>query len=70
MCIRDRKIGKQLYDRWKKQKIIIKNNYLCKEIYESMNRKMKLKVQLFNLNYYLGYIYSVIINNLKKVFNT
>ena len=66
----DIKIGKKLYDRWKKQKIVIKKNYLCKEIYESMNIKMKIKVQLFNLNYYLGYIYSVMINNLKKVFNT
>lgn len=66
----DMKIGKKLYDRWKKQKIVIKENYLCEEIYESMNIKIKIKFQLFNLNFYLGYIYSVMINNLKKVFST
>ncbi|WP_111931035.1 glycosyltransferase family 2 protein [Clostridium tertium] len=60
-------IHKALYDKWKEKKLNIKNNKYYKEFISTMTIREKLKLILYNTNYNLGNIYSVIYRNLLRI---
>lgn len=60
-------IHKALYDKWKEKKLNIKNNKYYKEFISTMTIREKLKLILYNANYNLGNIYSVIYRNLLRI---
>lgn len=60
-------IHKALYDKWKDKKLNIKNNKYYKEFISTMTIREKLKLILYNTNYNLGNIYSVIYRNLLRI---
>ena len=60
-------IHKALYDKWREKKLNIKNNKYYKEFVSTMTIREKIKLILYNTNYNLGNIYSVLYRNILKI---
>lgn len=60
-------IHKALYDKWREKKLNIKDNKYYKEFINTMTIREKLKLVLYNTNYKLGYIYSILYNSILRM---
>ena len=60
-------IHKVLYDKWREKEINIKDNKYYKEFITTMTIREKIKLILYNINYNLGNIYSILYRNILKI---
>ncbi len=60
-------IHKALYDKWREKKLNMKNNKYYKEFISTMTIREKLKLILYNANYNLGNIYSVLYKSILRI---
>ena len=63
------KVQYKLYKMWKNKKIDIKNNKYYIDFKTNFNTKLKIKHALYDKSYYLGFLYSKTIENIKKIIN-
>ena len=60
-------IHRALYDKWREKKLNMKNNKYYKDFVSNITIREKLKLTLYDLNYNLGHIYSVLYRGLLKI---
>lgn len=60
-------IHKALYDKWREKEINIKDNKYYKEFITTMTIREKIKLILYNINYSLGNIYSILYRNILRI---
>ena len=60
-------IHRALYDKWREKKLNMKNNKYYKDFVSNITIREKLKITLYDLNYNLGHIYSVLYRGLLKI---